>query len=191
MCGLVSSTKGTGNEPETNSIMASGLLYGLLQLHKGPFPVSFAGKFSSSPRRGAGQSPLLGCLKGDRTSWARRLWTMSSTSPTYGQHHFWGSKVSKCCSSSSVCILWCQIWAGYRGQGRSATGLIRFRRARFRARNSVSILALTESWGESWVCSSHLAKAKSRRSSRNSPSLSQNSVSSLLRNSALRPFPNL
>ena len=76
------------------------------------------------------------------------------------------------------------------------TGRIWFRRARFQTPNSVSFSGLTEFQGGelSELFSAHYlcAKANSPSFSRNSPSLPQNSVSSLFRNSTLetvvRPF---
>ena len=80
----------------------------------------------------------------------------------------------------------------------SETGRIRFRRVRFQTPNSVSFSGLTEFRGANSVSSSRpiicVPKRTHRVFSQNSPSLPQNSVSSLLRNSTLetvfRPFPN-
>ena len=73
----------------------------------------------------------------------------------------------------------------------------RFRRVRFQTPSSVSFLALSELRGEHSASSSQpnylCAKANSPSFWQNSPSLPQNSVSSLLRNSpiqtAFHPFP--
>ena len=82
----------------------------------------------------------------------------------------------------------------------SGTGRIRFRGVRFQTPNSVSFFWLTELRGANSVSSSQpiiflCAKADSPSFSQNSPSLPQNSVSSLFRNSTLetvfRPFPIL
>ena len=81
--------------------------------------------------------------------------------------------------------------------GSSETGRIRFRGVRFQTPNSVSFSGLTEFRGANSVSSSQpiicVPKRTSCTFSQNSPSLPQNSVSSLLRNSTLetvfRPFP--
>ena len=79
----------------------------------------------------------------------------------------------------------------------SETSRIRFRGVRLQTPNSVSLSGLTEFRGgelSEFLSAYYLcAKAKSPSFSQNSPSLPQNSVSSLFRNSTLetvfRPFP--
>ena len=72
----------------------------------------------------------------------------------------------------------------------SGTGRIRFRGVRFQTPNSVSFFGLAEFRGANSVSSSQpiicVPKRTHRVFSQNSPSLPQNSVSSLFRNSTLR-----